>query len=103
MPNVNENSTRITDLIRRIKDHPLCLKFEESEDKYLVFYPVGDFAYYSGIQAQYCMGKINGLTKILERMEQDWVSSYPGSVSPYNRKVLTDEMEIIAGNHRTII
>lgn len=74
MNNPNENIKAVTDLISEIKNHPMCMKFEDQGSHYQVIYPDGDFRI-NGVRASTGGGKQKALYRILDRMEQDWVAS----------------------------
>ena len=79
MANPLENKQAVDNLIAKIKDHPMCLTFEDQVGCYQVIYPEGDFEI-NGVIASTGGGKLKALYRILERMERDWIESYPNVV-----------------------
>lgn len=79
MANPLENKQAVDNLIVKIKDHPMCLTFEDQGGGYQVIYPEGEFKVH-GVRASAGGGKLKALYRILERMERDWIESYPNVV-----------------------
>ena len=60
MGNPIQNKQAVDDLIAEIKDHPMCLIFEDQGGCYQVIYPEGDFQV-NGVRASTGAGKLVAL------------------------------------------
>jgi hypothetical protein len=76
MATPRENEAEVKRLIAAVKDHCMCMKFEDEGDKgkYRVLYPYG-YNYPGGVQVSQAMGKAKALAIILEKMELHWQES----------------------------
>ena len=67
------HAANIRDLCFKIRNHPMCLKFEQDRTHYRVLYPAGMCL--DGAQAAFSMGKTLALTRLLGAMEKHWKAS----------------------------
>lgn len=75
--NPREAHKRVLDLTAKVREHPMCLRLEDSPQSATVFFPAGDFPTH-GIRASYGAGKAVGLQRMLDAMERIWLESFPG-------------------------
>lgn len=59
-----------------VKSHCMCAEYRVEGSKVIVIYPAGNFAV-EGVRVDRTS---SGLIHALERMEKDWVNSYPGRI-----------------------
>lgn len=80
MATIGENSVAVRAAKARVKNHPMCGRFEDDGAAFIVYYPAGDWGViYSGVRVSYRDGKLKSLEMMEERMERDWTRSFPGS------------------------
>lgn len=80
MTTPQEHAARVAELREKIKAHPMCLRFEQRPCRYRVIYPEGDWpAGIDGLQARTSrsVSHTQALTRLLDRMERDWLGSFP--------------------------
>ena len=79
MGDPNKNFVAVIAAKTRVKNHPMCAKFEETGGAFMVTYPAGDFPV-DGVRVHYMsMGKRKALEILLDKMERHWVESFPAS------------------------
>lgn len=72
---INERVEKIEKLIKEIKNHCMCLTFEDDGAYYRVIYPDGDY-FTNGAQINYRVwGKIDALERLLKAIEKAWKDS----------------------------
>lgn len=74
MQSVQENVALVNKALADVKDHCMCLKFEEDASHFRVIYPCGYFP--EGVQVNKGMGKAAALNKMLEVMERHFKNNY---------------------------
>ena len=79
MTNVQLNILEVEELLEKVRNHCMCLKFTETESHYMVIFPDGEF-FANGVRVSKTLGKIKALKIMLEKMEYFWVSSFPGYI-----------------------
>jgi hypothetical protein len=57
-----------------VKAHPMCLHLRDERPHFVVIYPAGNFPV-DGLRVP---RSAQGLGLALERMERDWMESFPG-------------------------
>jgi hypothetical protein len=84
MSTINQRVFDISAVKTRLKNHPMCGKFEDDGAAFIVYYPAGEWGVvYSGVRASYRDGKLKALEMLEERMERDWKRSFPAAESDY--------------------
>ena len=79
MSDPNKEFAAVVAAKARVKNHPMCAKFEDVGGAYMVAYPAGDFLV-DGVRVHYVsMGKRKALEILLDKMERHWVERYPAS------------------------
>jgi hypothetical protein len=73
------NVARVNTLREDVVAHPMCGRLEESSGRITVIYPVGYF-FVDGLTIQTTAGKAAAFQYLLERMEQEWLGSFPGAL-----------------------
>ena len=76
MTTVQENARELADTLEAVRNHPMCLEFQDHAADYTVIFPNGDFPV-NAIRVSKGMGKIKALRLALDRMESIWRESYP--------------------------
>jgi hypothetical protein len=72
---IQERTAEVAKLMAEVKNHCMCLKFEDDSQYFRVFYPEG--YYPQGVQINYSlMGKAVALRKLIEYMEKHWKASF---------------------------
>ncbi len=71
---VQERISRIENLINKVRDHHMCLRFIDEGTSYMVLYPYGDWPV-SGCRVWYEKDKYNALLKLIEKMDQHYNES----------------------------
>ena len=79
MQNVQENIKTVAGLLTSIREHPMCASVQLDNSRITVIYPKGDFIV-DGVTTNFKQGKAKQLQTVLERMEYDWINSYPKAV-----------------------
>ena len=75
MSDPNKEFAAVVAAKARVKNHPMCAKFEDVGGAYTA----GDFLV-DGVRVHYVsMGKRKALEILLDKMERHWVESYPAS------------------------
>jgi hypothetical protein len=81
MGTVQENIRACQDAYERVRGHCMCLAISDDGVYIRVIYPKGDWpGGHEGVQASYGVriGKTEALNRIYDRMESDWINSFPG-------------------------
>lgn len=74
---IQENITKVKIALENVKAHCMCLKLEDDGARFTVIYPNGDFQVHGTRVSYRENGKLWALNKLLEKMEQHWIESYP--------------------------
>lgn len=80
---IQSNIQRLDELNQAIRNHCMCARISDNGCLIEVIYPSGDWPLgIQGIQASYgvYMGKADAIQKLLDRMESDWLNSFPGKI-----------------------
>lgn len=72
---IQNNIKKLETALTTVKSHCMCLELIETKNVYFVYLPEG-FSL-GAIQCSKQLGKIQALTKILNRMELEWKNSFP--------------------------
>lgn len=75
MGSPRENQKLVEELIVKVKEHCMCLRFNDCLGLFLVTYPEGFEL--GGVQCAQSIGKAKALRKILDKMEEHWLESFP--------------------------
>jgi len=74
--NIQENIDNLDKWMDKVKNHCLCLSFEDLGGMFRVMYPEGYYPH--GVQATYKgIGKGVALERMFNAMERHWVESFP--------------------------
>ena len=76
MKTIQENLAAVESAKEVVCKHPMCLRFIEDRDTYLVLYPEG--YQLDGVRASKSIGRAKALAKMHDAMERHWNESYPG-------------------------
>ena len=79
MSTIQENMRAMQKAYDAVKEHCMCARIKDDGAYYVVIYPEGDWPdNVGGVQAGYLItGKTQALQRILDRMERDWLGSFP--------------------------
>ena len=71
---IRANIESVSTMIKKVKDHCMCARFEDDGATFRVIYPVGMVL--DGVQASYSeIGKTVALERMLAAMERHWFES----------------------------
>lgn len=67
---IQDNVAALSAALARVKDHPMCAKFSETEGHFLILFPPGFRL--DGVRVAKAMGKALALDAALAKMELYW-------------------------------
>ena len=70
MKRIQDNINKLQDLLNQVKNHCMCLQFEETTEKYMVLLPEGYAV--GAVRVDKELGKIKALKIIIEKLEEYW-------------------------------
>jgi hypothetical protein len=71
--NVSQYLAAIEDAKARVQAHPMCARFHDDGERFVVYYPPGMII--DGARASYAAGKLIALERLLVVMERHWAES----------------------------
>jgi hypothetical protein len=71
---IQSRVNKVKILLKQVKKHCMCLKFEEDKTHYRIIHPEGFYPH--GVQCSKQFGKAWALTKILKNIENHWQESF---------------------------